>query len=130
MTVTSVSAPASITSRGNTAAPAALTVCVTVIGPSTTAPAGRELRANALGAGDDRVDGRRPEPFEVELADPAVAPDLFLGGGQLRGREPLGRGEPLLENGADQIWIEDADRVGGERRHGLNSSIRVVVIGT
>ena len=93
-------------------------------------PAGRELRADALGAGDDRVDGSRPETFEVELADAAVAPDLLLGGGQLGGREPLGRGEPLLENGADQIWIEDADRVGGERRHGLNSTIRVVVIAT
>ena len=41
------------------------------------------LRADALGAGDVGV---RPvagrESFEVELADPAVAPDLLIGGGQ------------------------------------------------
>ena len=90
----------------------------------------RELRADPLGADDVGSDRSRPEAFEVELTDPAVAPDLLIGGGQLGGRESLGRSQPLLEDGAGQIWIEDADRVGGERRHGLNSTIRVVVIAT
>jgi hypothetical protein len=36
----------------------------------------------------------------------------------------------LLEPGADEIGIEDADRVGGERRHGANSTVRVGEIAT
>ena len=93
-------------------------------------PAWRQLRADPLGAGDVGGDRGRPEAFEVELTDPAVAPDLLVGGGQLGGRESLGSGQPLLEDGAGEIGIEDADRVGGERRHGINSTIRVVVIAT
>ena len=160
MTVTSLSGPASITSRGNTAAPpdadgvghgdravddralrdgehhrrherrVELGEGVGCVTREQLETARRELRADPLGAGDDGVDGGRAEALEVELTDAAVAPDLLLGGGQLGGREPLGSGEPLLEDGAGQIWIEDADRVGGERRHGLNSTIRVVVIAT
>ena len=89
------------------------------------------MRADALRAGHFGRDRGRSETFEVELADPAVTPDLLVGGRQRGGRESLGSSQSLLENGAGEIWIEDADRIGGERRHGAKSRlIRVVVIAT
>ena len=57
----------------------------------------------------------RTEPIEIEIADPAVAPDLLLSGGPtqivelLRGRTPS-LGEPI---GAGEC----SRRVGRERTH-------------
>ena len=64
--------------------------------------------------------GNRVEAVELQITDAAVAPHLLLGGRQRHRLGTLGGGPALLVSGVNQV--------GRERKHGRNSTTRVVVI--
>ena len=75
------------------------------------APAGRGLVAGLA----ELLRGNRTEPIEVELVDPAVAPDLLFGGGPAEVLEFLRGGAPTL--GEPIGTGKCSRRVGRERTH-------------
>ncbi len=56
----------------------------------------------------------RQVPVEIELVDPAVAPDLLGGTRHLGAGEALGRGDPLVDEEIGEL----SRGIRGERRHG------------